>query len=98
MGKLIYRVLGIVFAIPISRVLKKALDTAWRTTQGDEPPRDPKAPDARLADVLAWAGLSALALAIGQFVASRGAAAAYRGLTGRYAPGWGPAAPEAIDG
>jgi hypothetical protein len=97
-GKLIYRVLGIAFAIPISMVLKKALDTAWRNTQGDEPPRNPKAPDARLTDVLAWAGLSALALAVGQFAASRVAAAAYRGLTGRHAPGWGPAVAESIDG
>ena len=88
MGKLFYRVLGIVFAIPISIVMRKALDAAWRSTQGDEPPRDPKAPNARLADVLAWAGLSALSLAVGQFIASRGAAAAYRGLTGRHAPGW----------
>ena len=88
MGKLFYRVLGIVFAIPISIVMRKALDAAWRSTQGDEPPRDPKAPNARLADVLAWAGLSALSLAVGQFIASRGAAAAYRSLTGRHAPGW----------
>ena len=88
MGKLFYRVLGIVFAIPISIVMRKALDAAWRSTQGDEPPRDPKAPNARLADVLAWAGLSALSLAVGQFIASRGAAAAYRGLTGHHAPGW----------
>ncbi len=90
MGKLIYRVLGIAFAIPISMVMKKALDAAWRSTQGEEPPRDPKAPNARLTDVLAWAGLSALSLAIGQFVASRVAAVAYQGLTGRHAPGWGP--------
>jgi len=87
---LFYRVLGIAFAIPISMVLRKALDAAWRNTQGDEPPRDPRAPNARLTDVLAWAGLSGLSLAVGQFVASRGAAAAYRGLTGRHAPGWDP--------
>src|SRR4051794_16405729 len=83
-----YRMLGVVFAIPISMAMRKVLEAAWRRTQGDDPPRDPKAPDARLTDVLAWAGLSALSLAVGQFVASRGAAAAYRGLTGRPAPGW----------
>jgi hypothetical protein len=88
MGKLIYRLLGIAFAIPTSMLMKKALDTAWRNTQGDEPPRDPKSPDTRLSDIVAWAGLSALSLAVGQFVASRGAAVAYRGLTGRPAPGW----------
>jgi hypothetical protein len=90
MGKLIYRMLGLAFAIPISRVLRKGLETGWRRTQGGEPPRDPKAPNAKLTDILAWAGLSALSLAIGQFIASRGAALAYRGLTGRNAPGWDP--------
>src|SRR5262245_56859480 len=91
MGNLIYRVLGIAFAIPISRVLRKSLEAGWRKTQGGEPPRDPRAPNARLTDILAWAGLSALSLAIGQFLASRGAALAYRGLTGKHAPGWEPA-------
>jgi len=91
LGKLIYRILGIAFAIPISRVLNKALESGWRNTQGGDPPRDPRAPNARLTDILAWAGLSALSLAIGQFIASRGAAIAYRGLTGRHAPGWEPA-------
>jgi heme A synthase len=89
-GKLIYRLLGIAFAIPTTLVFRKVLNAAWRNAQGDDPPRDPKAPDARLADVLAWAGLSALSVAVGQFVASRAAAAAYRGLTGRHAPGWDP--------
>ena len=90
MGKLIYRLLGVAFAIPTSVALRKALDAAWRNAQGDDPPHDPKAPDARLTDVLAWAGLSALSVAVGQFVASRAAAVAYRGLTGRHAPGWDP--------
>ena len=94
MGKLLYRLLGMAFAIPTSRVLRKALNSAWRNSQGDEPPRDPKAPNARLADVLAWAGLSALSVAIGQFVASRLAAAAYHALTGQPAPGWAPAETE----
>jgi Protein of unknown function (DUF4235) len=91
MSKLIYRVLGIAFAIPIRRVLNKGLESGWRRTQGGDPPRDPRAPNARLADIMAWAGLSALSLAIGQFLASRGAAIAYKGLTGRHAPGWEPA-------
>jgi hypothetical protein len=90
MGKLMYRVLGVAFAIPIRRLLSKGLETGWKKTQGGEPPRDPKAPNAKLADIMAWAGLYALSLAIGQFLASRAAAIAYRGLTGRHAPGWDP--------
>lgn len=90
MGRLIYRILGVAFAIPIKRVLTRSLETGWQRTQGGDPPRDPRAPNAKLTDILAWAGLSALSLAIGQFLASRGAALAYRGLTGRHAPGWDP--------
>jgi hypothetical protein len=93
-GKLIYRVLGISFTVPLTLLTRKVLDKAWRTTQGHEPPRNPRAPDARLSDVLAWAGLSGLTLAIGQFTAARAAAAAYRALTGRHAPGWAPPAVE----
>lgn len=88
MGKIIYRILGIAISIPISRTLNKAVESGWRRTQGGDPPRDPRAPNARLTDILAWAGLSALSLAIGQFIASRGAAIAYKSLTGRHAPGW----------
>jgi len=94
-GKLIYRILGISFTLPLTLLARKVLDKAWRTAQGNEPPRNPRAPDARLSDVLAWAGLSGLTLAIGQFAASRAAAAAYHGLTGRYAPGFAPATTEA---
>jgi uncharacterized protein DUF4235 len=90
MGKVFYRVLGLLIAIPLRRVLGKGLEAGWRRTQGGEPPRDPRAPNAKLTDILAWAGISALGLAIGQFLASRGAAIAYRGLTGRNAPGWDP--------
>jgi hypothetical protein len=91
-GRVFYRVLGIAFAIPISMLMRKGLSAAWRSTQGGEPPRDPRAPNAKFVDVLAWAGLSGLSLAIGQFIASRGAAFTYHALTGRHAPGWDPRA------
>ncbi|MBI1759031.1 MAG: DUF4235 domain-containing protein [Actinobacteria bacterium] len=88
MGKLIYRTLTLAFAIPIGVVSRRALDRAWRGTQGGDPPHDPQSPNARFTDVLAWAGLSALAVASARFLASRGAAVAYRALTGRTAPGY----------
>lgn len=90
MGKLMYRGLGVLFAIPASIAMKKVLNAAWQSSQGGNPPTDPKAPDAEFSDVLAWAGLSALSLAAGRYVASRGAAVTYRALTGRHAPGWAP--------
>jgi len=88
-GKLIYRVLGVALAIPTTILTRKVLTVAWQHAQGDTV-TDPKAPNARLNDVLAWAGLSAVSVAVGQFVASRGAAVVYRALTGRPAPGWAP--------
>lgn len=90
MGKLMYRALGTAFAVPATITMRKALNSAWRRSKPGNPPHNPKAPDAELSDVLVWAGMSALALAAGQFIASRAAASVYQGLTGRYPPGWGP--------
>lgn len=91
-GKMLYRVLGLAFSIPISMAMKKTLDTAWHKIQEDDPPDDPKDPNADFFDILAWAGLSALSLAVGQYVASRASAKTYATLTGRPAPGYDEAA------
>jgi Protein of unknown function (DUF4235) len=90
MGKLIHRALGTAFAIPISIVMKKALDAAWQKGQRGDMPHSPKAPEAQLPTVLIYAAMSGLSLGVGQFIASRAAAAAYELLTGRYPPGWAP--------
>jgi hypothetical protein len=87
-SKLAYRVLTAAFAIPIGIVSRRLLDRAWKGTQGGAPPRDPHAPTARFTDVLAWAGLSAIAVTAVRFLSSRSAAKAYRALTGRAAPGY----------
>jgi Protein of unknown function (DUF4235) len=91
MGKLMYRALGTAFAVPATITVKKALNTVWRKSKPGNPPRDPKAPDAHLSDVLTWAGVSGLSMAAGQYMASRVAAATHRALTGKRPPGWGPA-------
>lgn len=89
-GKLGYRLIGLAFAIPSGMAVKKALDAGWRRSRGSDPPRDPKALDVHWLEALAWAGVSAVVIAGAEIASTRGAARAYRALTGRPAPGTEP--------
>lgn len=90
LGKVGYRVIGLAFAVPSGIAVKKALDAGWRRSRGSEPPRDPKALDVHWLEALAWAALSAVVIAGAEIASTRGAAVAYRALTGRPAPGTEP--------
>lgn len=85
-GKVGYKLISMAFLIPTGIAMKKAVDAGWRRSRGTTPPQDPKSLDNDWMDVLAWAALSGTAAALGQVVASRGAAATYRVVTGLDAP------------
>lgn len=86
-ARIVYRLVGMAFAVPVTFAMRRALRAAWRRSRGSEPPRSPTAPGTDWKEELVWAAASAMSVAVGEIVASRGAARAYRALTGHTPPG-----------
>lgn len=95
-GKIGFKVIGLAFAVPSGIAVNKALKAGWRRSRGSDPPQDVKAPENDWLETIAWAGISATVVTGVQVVAARGAAATYRFLTGRHAPGRNPDLADAI--
>ena len=72
--------------MPTGIVVRKAIETAWRKTQHDDPPKNPAAPGTDWPEALAWAAVSGIAIAAARLVAARGAAATWKSLTGKLPP------------
>lgn len=86
-GRLIYRVLGVAFAVPVSYAVRRGLRATWRRSRGSEPPAQPGAPGTDWREAVVWAAASAAGITVGELVANRGAARVYRALTGSNPPG-----------
>jgi hypothetical protein len=86
-GKLGWKLMTMIFAIPISKIVTRLIEKAWVKARPNDPPRDPASPGTGWGDALAWATLSGLGIALGRLVATRTAASAWRGLTGSEPPG-----------
>jgi hypothetical protein len=86
-GKIGWKVVAFAFAVPTGFAMRKALDAAWRAARHDDPPRNPAAPGTAWTEALAWAAVSGIAVAAARLVATRGAAATWKTLTGQLPPG-----------
>jgi len=86
-GKIGWKVVAFAFAVPTGIAMRKALDAAWRAARHDDPPRNPAAPGTAWAEALAWAAVSGVAVAAARLIATRGAAATWKTLTGQLPPG-----------
>jgi hypothetical protein len=86
-GKIGWKIVALAFAVPAGIVVRKALDTGWRKTRHDEPPKNPAAPGTDWSEALVWAVVSGIAVAAARLVAARGAAATWKSLTGKLPPG-----------
>lgn len=58
----------------------------WRRVRHGEPPDNPAAPDVSWSEALVWAGFTSLIVGLARLLASRGAAAGWRRMTGRSPP------------
>lgn len=85
-GKVGYRILGYGIAIPTGIVVRKAMDAGWKFARGTVPPKNPAAAGTTWQDALLWAAASGMAVGAGRLVAGRGAAGAYKTLTGHLPP------------
>ena len=86
-GKIGWKILALGFVVPTGIAVRKAIETGWRKTKHDDPPKNPAAPGTEWSEALIWAALSGIAVATGRLVAARGAAATWKSLTGKLPPG-----------
>lgn len=87
-GKIGWKIVALAFAVPTGIAVRKALDTGWKKARhGDEPPKNPAAPDTDWTEALLWAAVSGIAVAAARLLAARGAAATWKSLTGKLPPG-----------
>lgn len=73
-------------ALAVSAASRRALEGGWRLTTGDDPPKNPAAPDVTWGQALTWAAASAMVVAVGRLVAHRGAAAGWEQVVGAPPP------------
>ena len=86
-GRIGWKIVAAAFAIPTGIAVRKAIETGWRKTKHDDPPKNPAAPGTQWSEALMWAMVSGVAVAAGRLVAARGAAATWKSLTGKLPPG-----------
>ncbi len=82
-----WRIVTIVIGIPVGILTKKGVERAWAAARPGDPPRKAKDPAARWGDVLGWAALSAVGVAVAELVTTKGAATVWRSLVGAEPPG-----------
>lgn len=85
-SKLLYRVLSLVVAIPISRIIKKLVLKAWAAARPNDPPRDPKKADVGWLDAIIWAVISGVGTALAKLISTKGAAGTWRAMIGTEPP------------
>jgi Protein of unknown function (DUF4235) len=86
-GKIGWKIVAAAFAVPTGIAVRKAIESGWRKTRHDDPPKNPAAPGTEWSEALAWAVVSGVAVATARLVAARGAAATWKSLTGKLPPG-----------
>ena len=86
-GRIGWKIVAAAFAVPTGIAVRKAIETGWRKTKHDDPPKNPAAPGTQWSEALAWAAVSGVAVAAARLVAARGAAATWKSLTGKLPPG-----------
>ncbi|HEX6875335.1 MAG TPA: DUF4235 domain-containing protein [Nocardioidaceae bacterium] len=65
-----------------SMAARKAMTASWKLATGKKPPSNPEHPDVSLAEAVAWAAASGVAVGLARMFASRKAAEYYRKSTG----------------
>ena len=86
-GRIGWKVVAAAFAVPTGIAVRKASESGWRKTKHDDPPMNPAAPGTKWSEALVWAAVSGIAVASARLLATRGAAATWKSLTGKLPPG-----------
>lgn len=83
----VWTVFSLASGLTAAAVTKKLLSTSWKAATGKTPPANPAHPDVQLAEAVAWAAFSGVAIAVARMMASRRAADYYARSTGHLPPG-----------
>lgn len=85
-GSKMWSVMGLASTMGATIAARKALTTTWKAATGKKPPVNPAHPDVSLAEAVAWATVSGVAVGLARMLASRRAAEYYRKSTGHLPP------------
>ncbi|MEO6703913.1 MAG: DUF4235 domain-containing protein [Jatrophihabitantaceae bacterium] len=85
-GRIAFKLVGTVVAIPVGKLVTKATMKAWQTARPDDPPVNPKDVETNWRDALIWAGLTGVGAGIAQLLTTKGADTVWRAMTGQPAP------------
>ncbi len=79
-----WQIVGAVSGIAAGAVTRKVMVFVWTRVRDEAPPTNPAAPRVTWAQALVWTVSSGVALAVARLVAQRGAAEAWKAVTGDY--------------
>ncbi|HZJ07461.1 MAG TPA: DUF4235 domain-containing protein [Nocardioidaceae bacterium] len=82
----VWSVYGLAATVVATIVARKAMTTSWKVATGKNPPQNPAHPDVSMAEAIAWATASGVAIGVARMLASRKAAIYYRNSTGHLPP------------
>lgn len=81
-GKLGWKIVTTAIGVPIGVGVSKGIAKGWLAARPHNPPRKPTDPNVSWGDAAGWAALSAVGVAVGQVVTTKGATTVWRALTG----------------
>ncbi|MCW2528623.1 MAG: hypothetical protein JWM76_3483 [Pseudonocardiales bacterium] len=87
-SKILFRVLSLIIAIPIGRLVSKLVEKAWVAARPGDPPKDPKKADTGWGDAITWAAISGIGIALRKLLTTKGAAGAWKAVIGTPPPGY----------
>jgi len=86
-GSKAYSLIGFVATVAATVATRRLLSATWALATGKPPPDNPEHPDVSMAEAVAWAALSGVAVGLARTLASRKTADYYRRTTGRLPAG-----------
>ena len=85
-SKVLFRFLTTLVGIPVTRVTRRMVNTAWRAARPDNPPRNPWRHDTRVIDALTWAFIVAAGRGVRRVYTAKVSAELWRAVIGTEPP------------
>lgn len=85
-GSKTWSMMGLAATVGATFAARKALTTTWKLATGKQPPVNAAHPDVSMAEAVAWATVSGIAVGVARMLATRRAADYFRRSTGHLPP------------
>ena len=86
-GKVGYKLMATFASLFGAYAARKALQLAWKTTTGKQPPANPEHPEVTWAEAVGWAVVSGAVIGVARMAAQRKVASSWHKSTGQLPPG-----------